>query len=260
MKTFIPACVVSLLLVSGTQIYGAVDFYNVEWVSWTGAINPAPATGTSSYGTISVNVTGTHLANPAASSSVFSTTGGATFDLAAPNLGLGAPRANSITTYTIDLGAYSGSTSRLLLGISNLDATNGRGSLTVSAFNSANVPFNANLWATEAQFKELAGTPSAQSLVTRNELGDSLRLGSVQAPDNTAWGDSRAIFFSGLPEGVDTVVLQHRYNHPTPSVSDNISLYVAVIPEPATAGTFAAAGTLALAIGTRRRRTNSGSR
>lgn len=241
----------ALLLAAGAQ--AQVNWSTVQWFTWTPALNPAANLGTSTYGNASVTVTGTHAANAGTGTANFDVLGNGSYTMATATLGLGAPRANSIATYTIDLSAFNIPTSNLIIAIANLDATNGRGSITVSATDSGS-PLDVNTWTTEAQFKQQAGLQSAQSLVTRAPLGNNMLLGTVQAGDNTSWGDSRGIFFSNLQGSIDMITLAHQYNHSNPTVSDNITLSIGVIPEPASAAVAAGATALALALVTRRRR------
>jgi hypothetical protein len=229
----------------------AVVWTSVQWFSWTPALNPAASTGALSGQQISVAVTGTNAANAGSGFSNFDVQQNGTYSMSTPTLGLGAPKGGTTVIYTIDLSALTMPSSGLVIGINNLDAFNSRGSITVSAVTDSNQPSNVNDWTTEAQFKQQSGTPSAQSLVTRSTLGNSMLLGTAQGPDNTSWGDSRGIFFTGLAADLKTITLSHYYSHPTPSVSDTISLYVGIVPE-SSAAFLALTGLSVLA--TRRRR------
>lgn len=211
---------------------GAVVWSSVQWFSWTGAINPAASTGTAAGQQLFVTVTGTHAANAGSGSSNFDSQQNGSYSMVTPSLGLGAPKAGTTVTYTVDLSALSIPSSHLVLGIANLDAVNSRGSLTVSAVNDLNQVSNVNGWTTEAQFKQQAGLPSAQALVTRSVLGNSMLLGSAQGPDNTSWGDSRGIFFTGLAADLKTITLSHTYSHTNATISDSITLHVGIVPEP----------------------------
>lgn len=228
----------------------AVVWTSVQWFSWTGAVNPAASTGAVAGQQVSVTVTGSNAANAGAGTTNFDILQNGTYSMVTPNLGLGAPKGGTTVTYTIDLSALSIPSSGLVIGISNLDATNGRGSITVSAVNDSNQSVNVNGWTTEGQFKQQAGLPSAQSLVTRSTLGNAMLLGTAQGPDNTSWGDSRGIFFTGLAADLKTITLSHTYSHSNPTISDNINLYVGIVPEPSAAWLILAGATVAL----RRRR------
>lgn len=213
----------------------ALVWTSVQWFTWTGALNPAPSIGSAAGQQASVTVTGANAANAGPGTTNFDVLQNGTYSMSTPNLGLGAPKGNTTVTYTVDLSALSIPSSGLVIGISNLDATNSRGSITVSAVNDSNQPVNVNQWTTEGQFKQQAGLPSAQSLVTRSAVGNAMLLGTVQGPDNTSWGDSRGIFFTGLAPDLKTITLSHTYSHPNSTVSDNINLYVGIVPEPASA-------------------------
>lgn len=230
----------------------AIQWAEVSWFSWTANPNPGASTGAVLGQSISLTLSGANATNAGASSSNFDMTAVSGYESTVPGLGLGAPKGGTVVTYTLDLSALTIPASNLVFGIANLDAINGRGSLTVSALDDLNQAVNVNAWETAGQFKQQAGVPSAQALVTLNPVGNAVQLGSVQAGDNTSWGDSRGIFFSALQADLKSIAFSHYYNHPTPSVSDNISLYVGVIPEPA--HTAWAAGLVGLAALARRRR------
>jgi hypothetical protein len=223
----------------------------VQWFTWTAALNPAASTGAVSGQQIAVTVTGTNAANAGASSSNFDVQQNGSYSMHTPTLGLGAPKGGSAVSYTIDLSSLTIPSSGLVIGINNLDAFNSRGSITMSAVTDSNQASNVNGWTTEAQFKEQAGTPSAQSLVTRSTLGNSMLLGTAQGADNTSWGDSRGVFFTGLAADLKTITLSHYYSHTNASVSDNISLFIGVVPEPSSALLLSIG---AVFLGVRRRR------
>lgn len=210
----------------------AITWAGVQWFSWNPAANPAASTGSAAGQQVFVNVTGTDAIHPGVGISNFDVNGNATYSLVTPGLGLGAPKGGSTVTYVINLASLSIPASSLVIGISNLDATNNRGSVTVSALDGGNQASDVNTWTTEAQFKAQSGLPSAQSLVTRSNLGNQMKLGSAMGTDNTSWGDSRGIFFTGLDADLASITLNHTYSHPTASVTDNIVLYIGVIPEP----------------------------
>lgn len=235
---------------------GAVVWTSVQWFSWTPALNPAASTGAVSGQQISVTVTGTNAANAGSGFSNFDVQQNGTYSMSTPTLGLGSPKGGSTVTYTIDLSALTMPSSGLVIGINNLDAFNGRGSITVSAVNDANQSSDVNGWITEAQFKQQAGTPSAQSLVTRSNLGNSMLLGTAQGVDNSSWGDSRGIFFTGLTADLKTITLSHYYSHSNATVSDNIALYVGIVPEPS----FALLGLIGASVLVNRRRRGAGVR
>lgn len=247
----------ALALVFGISNGGAAVVWNsVQWFSWTPALNPAASTGAVSGQQIAVTVTGTNAANAGSGTSNFDVQQNGTYSMPTPTLGLGAPKGGSTVTYTIDLSALTMPSSGLVIGINNLDAFEARGSITVSAVTDANQSSDVNSWATEAQFKQQAGTPSAQSLVTRSNLGNSMLLGTAQGVDNTSWGDSRGIFFTGLAADLKTITLSHYYSHSNPTVSDNIALYVGIVPEPSSA----LLGLLGASVLTTRRRRRAGVR
>lgn len=235
---------------SASPAGAAVVWTSVQWFSWTGAVIPAASTGAVAGQQVSVTVTGTNAANTGPGTTNFDILQNGTYSMVTPNLGLGAPKGGSTVTYTIDLSALSIPSSGLVVGISNLDATNARGSITVSAVNDANQSVNVNDWTTEGQFKQQAGLPSAQSLVTRSTLGNAMLLGTAQGPDNTSWGDSRGIFFTGLAADLKTITLSHTYSHSNPTISDSINLYVGIVPEPSSALLILSGASIAL----RRRR------
>lgn len=237
------------LLVHPTN--AAVVWSSVQWFTWTAASNPAPSVGAVSGQQIAVTVTGTNAANAGVSSLNFDVQQNGSYSMSTPALGLGAPKSGSTVTYTIDLSALAIPSSGLVIGINNLDAFNSRGSITVSAVTDSNQAANVNGWITEAQFKEQAGTPSAQSLVTRSTLGNSMLLGTAQGSDNTSWGDSRGIFLTGLATDLKTITMSHYYSHSNASVSDNIGLFIGIVPEPSST-LFGLVGAFVLA--TRRRR------
>jgi hypothetical protein len=213
----------------------AITWSGVQWLSWNPATNPAASTGSAAGQQVFVNVTGTDGAHPGAGTSNFDVNGNATYSMSTPGLGLGAPKGGSTVTYVINLASLSIPASSLVIGISNLDATNNRGSIIVSGLNGSNQASDVNTWTTEAQFKAAAGLPSAQSLVTRTNLGNDMKLGSAMGSDNTSWGDSRGIFFAGLDPDLASITLNHTYSHSAASVSDNIILYIGIIPEPSSA-------------------------
>jgi hypothetical protein len=210
----------------------AVVWSEVQWFTWNAAINPGASVGSVGLQQVSVTVAGTHASNAGSSTSKFDSALNGTYAMTTPGLGLGSPKAGTIVTYTLNLASLTIPSSSLVVGIANLDATNSRGSLTVSGVDDLNQVSNVNTWTTEAQFKAQAGIPSAQSLVVRTVQGNNMRLGTAQGPDNTSWGDSRGIFFTGLDPDLKTISFAHQYNHPNATVSDNIGLYVGIIPEP----------------------------
>lgn len=218
-------------LVSG-RTEAAISWNDVQWLTWSTALNPAASTGSAAGQQVFVNVTGTNGTNAGAGLTNFDVLGNSTFTMVTPTLGLGAPKGGTVVNYTISLASLTIPASDLIIGISNLDAINGRGSITVSATDSANQASNVNHWITEAQFKAQAGVPAAQALVTRSNLGNNMQLGSVVGPDNTSWGDSRGIFFGGLDADLATITLAHFYNHPTSSTTDSINLFIGIVPEP----------------------------
>lgn len=208
------------------------EWSQVQWLTWTPAGSLA-AVGSDGGNQVSVNVAGANGIVNGTGTSFFDAAGNSSFSMATPTLGLGAPRNNGTTFYTFDFSSVNAPISTLVFGLSNLDAINGRGSILLSALDTLDDPININLWTVEAQFKEQAGSPAAQALVTLNSVNTfNVRLGSVQAGDNTAWGDSRGIFFTGLPDSLETLTLAHSYNHSNAAVSDSISFYIGVIPEP----------------------------
>lgn len=224
-----------LVAITLSSADAAVTWSTVQWFSWSTAILPSASTGSLSGEHVYVTSGGANANAPASGTSSFSVTGAETFTMNTPTLGLGAPKAGTTVTYTLDLSALTIPLSDIVFGISNLDATNSRGSITVTAVNDLNQPLNVNSWTTEAQFKSTQGLPSAQSLVTRSAVGNSMLLGTVQGGDNTSWGDSRGIFLSGLATDTKTVTFAHYYNHPNATVSDNITFFIGVVPEPSTA-------------------------
>jgi hypothetical protein len=218
----------------------AITWSSVQWFTWTPDASPPSATGTVAGQQVSVGVSGTNGTVPGAGSSNFDVQGNGTFTMNTPSIGLGRPKGGTTVTYTLDLSSLTIPVSSLVIGISNLDAINNRGSITVSALNSANQAANVNTWTTEAQFKDQAGTPASQALVVRSTLGNSMLLTTVQGSDNTSWGDSRGIFFTGLDDDLSSISFAHYYNHPNSTVTDNIGLYIGIVPEPST--TLFAAG------------------
>ncbi len=231
------------------------DWSQVQWLSWT------PSTATTAVGSlggsqVSASVSGTNSIISGAGTSFFDVQGNATFSMATPTLGLGNPRANGVTFYTFNFTGLNVPVSSLVLGFTNLDAFNGRGSITLSAVDTLSAAVNVNLWTVEAQFKEQAGLPSAQALVTLAPVNtNNVRFGSMQAVDNTSWGDSRGIFLTGLPDNLASLTLAHQYNHPNPTVSDSIGFYVGVVPEPSSA--LACGGAVLALLALRRRKTSS---
>lgn len=230
-RTICFAFTLAAALVSG-RTEAAISWNDVQWLTWSAALNPAASTGSAAGQQVFVSVTGTNGINAGVGVSNFDVLGNATFAMITPTLGLGAPKGGTVVNYTINLASLTIPTSDLIIGISNLDAINARGSITVSATNSANLASNVNNWITEAQFKQQAGVPAAQALVTRSNLGNNMQLGSVVGTDNTSWGDSRGIFFGGLDAGLSTITLAHFYSHPNATITDNISLYIGIVPEP----------------------------
>lgn len=229
----------------------AITWSGVQWLLWTPGVNPVASTGSAAGQQVFVNVTGTDGMHPGAGISNFDVNGNATYLMSTPGLGLGAPKGGSTVTYVINLASLSIPASSLVIGISNLDATNNRGSIIVSGLNGSNQASHVNTWTTEAQFKAQTGLPSAQSLVTRTNLGNDMKLGSAMGSDNTSWGDSRGIFFAGLDADLESITLNHTYSHPTASVTDNIILYIGIIPEPSSV-ILSAVGILGLIMKRRR--------
>lgn len=229
----------ALLLLSPLSSNAVVDFDSVKWFTWSPVANPGASIGSADGQSASVTVTGTHAADAGAATANFDTEEDESYSLAVPYLGLGAPRNDTSVTYTIDLSSLTIPTSNLVIGFFGLDAVNNRGSLTVSAQDDLSQASNVNTWTTAGQFKLEPGAPFAQALVTRTAVSNSMVLGSTQGADNSAWGDSRGIFFSDLAPNLSSISVTHQYGHPNPSISDNIGLYIGVVPEPSTWGLLA---------------------
>jgi hypothetical protein len=213
----------------------AITWSSVQWFTWTPISSPLSATGTVAGQQVSVALSGTNSALPGAGSSNFDVQGNGTFSMNTPSVGLGRPKGGTTVTYTLDLSSLTIPVSSLVIGIANLDAINNRGSITVSALDSASQASNVNTWNTEAQFKDQTGTPASQALVVRSTLGNSMLLTTVQGSDNTSWGDSRGIFFTGLDDDLSSISFAHYYNHPNSTITDNIGFYIGIVPEPSPA-------------------------
>ncbi|NOQ63492.1 MAG: hypothetical protein GQ582_03155 [Methyloprofundus sp.] len=150
-------------------------------------------------------------------------------------LALGDPRGGGTVTTTFDLSNLSTPVSNLIFGVNELDATSGRGSLLISGTNASGQSINVNNWVTEGQYKQVEGVPSAQSLLSRSISGDNMLLGTFQGTDNTAWGDSRWLFLSGISDDTAFITLAHTYANPrSASTKDSIgaTFGLAAVPEP----------------------------